>query len=81
VRQSRRSCGEPADYTLRISTGYACFGLVVKNGIISDAAPIGRRHALGKPAAKVVSYYLSRGAKVEVLAGGLPGRKRHSDKG
>lgn len=66
MKPSKKSCGG-LGYLLRITDGSACFGLIAHKGVVVDAAPIGRRVALGKPAAQVVSYYFSRGAKVEVI--------------
>lgn len=50
----------------RITTGYACFGIVVEAGRVILAAPIAR-WARGKPWEGVRAYYERRGAVVEAL--------------
>ena len=40
----------------QIDTGYACFGIVVENGIVTRTAPISK-YSLGKRVEQVLSYY------------------------
>ncbi len=47
----------------QIDTGYACFGLVVKDGTIVEAAPIAK-WTIGKNVGGVLDYYRKKKAKV-----------------
>jgi hypothetical protein len=46
-----------------IDVGYACFGLIVEDGIVVDAPPIAR-WTLTKKVEDVIMYYKRKGAKV-----------------
>lgn len=50
-------------YLVRVDSGFACFGLVVDDGIVTRCAPI-TRWALGKAGRDVVAYWRRRGASV-----------------
>jgi hypothetical protein len=50
----------------------AVFGLRVRDGVVFDAAPMGRR-SIGRPAAEVVRFYRGRGARVVQLDCGVDG--------
>jgi hypothetical protein len=49
--------------TLQIDTGYACFGLVVVDGVVVSAPPIAS-WTKGQTLDKVLIYYRRQGAKV-----------------
>lgn len=52
---------------ISIDLPHACFGIIVEDGIVVEAAPIAR-WATGKLAREVLLYYKKKGAKIE-LAG------------
>ena len=52
---------------LQVDTGYACFGVVVRNGIVVEAAPIAK-WAVGKSLADVVEHFKRKRAKVLEVA-------------
>ena len=54
-------------HLVSITTARASFGLVVRDGVVIDAAPIARRDCLGRNARAVVAAYLRRGARVAVM--------------
>jgi hypothetical protein len=53
---------------VQVSSPRATFGLVVTNGIVTEAAPYGRSASLGKPITRVATYWRSRGWTVEPVA-------------
>lgn len=52
---------------LRVTLPDACFGLVVKHGIVYESAPYGRRASLGKNADVVCRHWQHKGATIEVV--------------
>lgn len=50
---------------IRVDTGYACFGLIAKDGIITDAAPISYK-SVGRKVDDVI-YYYKHIKKAEIL--------------
>lgn len=46
--------------------GAPCFALIVRNGIVIQAAPIAK-WTIGKPMSAAARWYKSKGAKVELL--------------
>lgn len=52
--------GEPV---IRVKLPWACFGLVVVDAVVVEAAPIAK-WAEGKPARQVWDYYARRGAEL-----------------
>ena len=51
---------------VRVSLPWATFGLVIDNDLVVRAAPVAK-YTLGWGWAKVESYFLSRGATVEIM--------------
>ena len=49
---------------IRIDIDYACFGLVIKDNKVVEAAPIAR-WCIGKDKDYIIKYWKDRGAKVE----------------
>lgn len=49
--------------TVQIDLPYACFGVVVKDGVVIAAAPIAK-WACGKPIGEVIAWALRKGGKV-----------------
>ena len=43
----------------QITTHFACFAVVIKDGIVIDSAPIGRK-SIGRRAENVFAYYKNR---------------------
>jgi hypothetical protein len=48
---------------IQVDTGYACFCLVVRDGVVVEAAPIAK-WVMGKSVEYVVSYFRRKGASV-----------------
>ena len=53
-------------YLVSITTHYASFGLVVRDGVVVEAAPIAR-WTVGRNARAVVGWWLRRGATIVVM--------------
>jgi hypothetical protein len=51
-------------HLVRIDMPYACFGMVVVNGVVTEAAPIAR-WSIGRRGRDSVRYWKKRGAKVQ----------------
>jgi hypothetical protein len=53
---------------VQVNTGFATFGLIVKDGIVVQAPPISHT-SVGRPAVEVIRYYRQeKGADVHVFA-------------
>ena len=48
-----------------VDAGFACFGMVARNGVVYRVAPV-CKWAKGKQLSEVVAYWKRRGAKVKV---------------
>lgn len=56
---------------LQVDTGYACFGIVVTDGVVTEAAPIAK-WAVGKTLTEVTAHFSRKSAQVrEVADGGI----------
>jgi hypothetical protein len=62
---------------VRVELPYACFGLRVRDGIVTEAAPIAR-WAIGLPESQVARYFARKGAVFcrLNLSTGTPGSSR-----
>ena len=54
-------------HLIRVTLPHAVFGLVVRGGVVVEAAPIAR-WSLGMRGRNVVSYYRARGGVVEIVS-------------
>jgi hypothetical protein len=50
----------------RVTLSYACYGVVVRDGQIIEAAPIAR-WSVGKPLAQFAAWVRKKGGKLEVV--------------
>lgn len=62
----------PAAYLVRVTTDFACFGLVVVGGVVTGAAPIARRW-VGMRGRDAVGYWRRRGGDGHLAADGTGG--------
>ena len=51
---------------IRVVLPWACFGIIVEENIVVDAAPIAA-WSIGKPAREVLAYFKGRGARLEQI--------------